>query len=118
MRASCSVANARPVHKQLVHITLPVPLHVEQNVRAPPCATSLPREPHWAHGRYPVPLQYTQRALAFILTLFTSTNKSIVMTPTAPPVKDATMGSTWAAQHSRPGQASWSGDRDARIKRD
>ncbi len=81
MRGSCSVAIAMPVHRQLVHITLPVPLHVGQKVRmpadvatapapAPPAAEadpsremSLPRVPHCAHGRYPVPLQYTQRVL-------------------------------------------------------
>ena len=41
-----------------------------------------------------MPLQYTQRVLALTFTLFTSTSSSMVMTPTAPPVKEATKGST------------------------
>ena len=41
-----------------------------------------------------MPEQYTQRALCCFFTLFTSTSSSMERTPTAPPVKEATMGST------------------------
>ena len=51
MRGSCSVAIAMPVHRQDVHITLPVPLQVEQKQLVPSRDTSLPRVPHCAHGR-------------------------------------------------------------------
>ncbi len=60
------MAMAMPVQRQEVHMTLPVPLQVAQKERAPSRLTSLPRVPHAAHGRYPVPLQYTHRALAWI----------------------------------------------------
>lgn len=51
MRGSCSVAMAMPVQRQEVHITLPVPLQVEQKLKEPSRDTSLPRVPHCAHGR-------------------------------------------------------------------
>lgn len=62
MRGSCSVTIAIPVHRQLVHITLAVPLQHPQKVLLP-LVGSMTRPGvfevlHSAHVRYPVPLQY------------------------------------------------------------
>jgi hypothetical protein len=43
----------------------------------------------------PVPKQYLHRLSSCCLTLFISTTIRAEITPTAPPEKDATMGSTW-----------------------
>mmetsp|Transcript_3739 Transcript_3739/g.13130 ORF Transcript_3739/g.13130 Transcript_3739/m.13130 type:complete len:100 (+) Transcript_3739:1209-1508(+) len=49
---SCSVAISLPVHRQVVHITLPVLLHIGH---ASPSTKPVP--PHIPQARYPLPSQ-------------------------------------------------------------
>lgn len=45
--------------------------------------------------KLPVPRQYLHLFFSCCLTLLTSISIKVEMTPTAPPEKDATIGSTW-----------------------
>lgn len=49
----------------------------------------------------PVPRQYLHLLCSCCFTLFTSTTISAEITPTAPPEKDATIGSTWLHSHRK-----------------
>ena len=105
MRGSCSVTMAIPVHRQLVHMTFEVPLQHPQK-HFLPLTGSISRPGvgevlHSAHVRYPVPLQYMQSLRSCSLKLFCSITKKALMAPTAPPVKEATMGSTMASCRGR-----------------
>jgi hypothetical protein len=61
MRGSCSVASIMPVHKQLVHITLPVPLHGTHLHEVGLFRSMMPLPEQIAHARYPLPCTLPHR---------------------------------------------------------
>lgn len=73
-RLSCSVAKVLPVHRQPVHMTLPVPAQKAQlQVAVPLLVGSVPLPTQLPQVRYPVPSQYRQRSRCCFFTLFVST---------------------------------------------
>jgi hypothetical protein len=57
MRGSCSVASIMPVHRQLVHMTLPVPLHGVHLHAVIVLGSTMPTPEQTAHARYPLPCE-------------------------------------------------------------
>jgi len=67
MRGSCSVASIIPVHRQLVHITLPVPLHGVHLHAVILLGSTMPTPEQMAHARYPLPCRGKKhRAAPFV----------------------------------------------------
>uniref|UniRef100_A0A7C9D3Q1 Uncharacterized protein n=1 Tax=Opuntia streptacantha TaxID=393608 RepID=A0A7C9D3Q1_OPUST len=97
-----------PVQRHVGHMTLPVPKQFEHlcvvgarkgrskspDIEIGSVFKQTPLAEHRAQAKYPDPWQYLHLFFSCCSTLLTSISIKAEITPTAPPEKDATMGST------------------------